>query len=407
MNELKIGILNAHNTLNYGSMIMCENTIYYLSKFLHDAHFVVLSNLVEETESRLRKAIGCNHIEVRSRTTSFHTKKVQKGISILIDQALLRYRNVIKQFNDCHVIIVLGGDDISEYYGSVRLLDILLRLNYLKKAEKKLYLLGQSIGPIHSWRVVIAKRVLNRMDKIYHRGYRSYNYVTDVLGVKNNSFLSSDLAFLDLPRQSEAFDIEKFGIQHQRYITFVPSGFWSLYCEDDTRYFEGLLNITNYLSEECKKRDMKLVLLPHVLRTSDDRSLVKQMMTAGIGNENIVAVTDVLLPYEARVILGSSYFVVTQRMHGAISSLQKGVPAISLSYSEKFSEVIGSYLDLPELVVEIRKAHFGDDIDKTSSAIDWCLQNMATFKARIEKAVIKAKRDALFQIEDLAKDIIS
>jgi len=75
-------------------MIMCENTIYYLSKFLHDAHFVVLSNLVEETESRLRKAIGCNQIEVRPRTTSFHTKKVQKGISILTDQALLRYRNV-------------------------------------------------------------------------------------------------------------------------------------------------------------------------------------------------------------------------------------------------------------------------------------------------------------------------
>ena len=64
-------------------------------------------------------------------------------------------------------------------------------------------------------------------------------------------------------------------------------------------------------------------------------------------------------------------------------------------------------MDLPELVAEIRKAHFGDDIDKASSAIDWCLQNMATCKARIEKAVIKAKRDALFQIEDLAKDMIS
>jgi colanic acid/amylovoran biosynthesis protein len=305
------------------------------------------------------------------------------------------------------VIVVLGGDDISEYYGIIRLLDILLRLRYLKRARKKIYLLGQSIGPIHSWRVVIAKSVLRRMDKIYHRGYRSYNYVTDVLGVNNNSFLSSDLAFLDLPRQNGDFDIEKYDIQRQRYITFVPSGFWSLYCDDYMRYFEGLVNITNYLSEECKKRGMKLVLLPHVLRTSDDRSLVKQMITAGIGNENIVAVTDVLLPYEARMILGSSYFVVTQRMHGAISSLQKGVPAISLSYSEKFSEVIGSYLDLPELVVEIRKAHFGEDIDKVYSAIDRGLQDATGLKVKIEKAIMKAKRDAMIQIEDLAKDMIS
>jgi len=215
----------------------------------------------------------------------------------------------------------------------------------LKKAERKVYLLGQSIGPIHSWRVVIAKSVLSRMDKIYHRGYKSYNYVTDVLGVNNNSFLSSDLAFLDLPRQSEPFDIEKFGIQHQRYITFVPSGFWSLYCDDYVRYFEGLLNITNYLSEECKKRGMKLVLLPHVLRTSDDRSLVKQMITAGIGNENTVAVTDVLLPYEARMILGSSYFVPNEcmeRFRVCKREFQQSVYHIAKSF-RRLSGVIWTY----------------------------------------------------------------
>jgi len=133
------------------------------------------------------------------------------------------------------------------------------------------------------------------------------------------------------------------------------------------------------------------------------------MVAAGISIENIVAVTGVLLPFEARAILRSSYFVVTQRMHGAISSLQAGVPALSLSYSNsnKFSGIIGSYLGLTELVVEIRKAHFGEDIDKVYSAIDRGLQDATGLKAKIEKAVIKAKRDAMVQIEDLAKDIIS
>jgi colanic acid/amylovoran biosynthesis protein len=407
MAELKIGILNAHNTLNYGSMIMCENMIHYLSKLLHNAYFVILSNFVEETESRIRNAIRFDKIEVRPRTASFHVKKVQNGISILIDQVLFRYRNLIKQLNDCKVIIVLGGDDISEYYGIIRLLDILLRLRYLKRARKKIYLLGQSIGPMQSWRIGLARKVLGRMDKIYHRDPISYSYVTEILGVKGNSFLFSDLAFLDLPRQNGEFDIEKYDIQRQRYITFVPSGLWSLYCGDYMRYFEGLLNITNYLPGECKKGSMKLVLLPHILRTSDDRTLVKQMVAAGISIENIVAVTGVLLPYEARAILRSSYFVVTQRVHGAISSLQAGVPALSLSYSKKFSGIIGSYLGLPELVVEIRKAHFGEDIDKVYSAIDRGLQDATGFKAKIEKAVIKAKRDAMVQIEDLAKDMIS
>ena len=406
MDKLKIGILHSPNTLNYGSMMLCENAIYYLSKIIPNVSFIVLSNFAEETETRLKDAIRHDNIEARPHAAPSQIKSISNRVSFLVNQVLFRYRNLMKQLNDCNVIIVLGGDDISEYYTIPKLLDILLKLDCLKRAGKKIYLLGQSIGPLDSWRIALARRVLSRMDKIYHRGYRSYNFVSDVLGVNGNSFLSADLAFLDLPRQNELFDIRKYNIEPRKYITFVPSGFWPGYCDNYGVYLEGLVAVTKYMVSKCEAFDMRMVLLPHVLRWTYDRELVKEIITK-MGNNHIIAINDVLLPFQARAILGSSYFVVTQRLHGAISSLQKGVPAISLSYSEKFSEVIGNYLDLPELVVEIRKAHFGDDIDKVAAAIDWCLQNMATCKARIEKAVIKAKRDALFQIEDLAKDMIS
>jgi colanic acid/amylovoran biosynthesis protein len=406
MNNLKIGILHSPNTLNYGSMTLCENAIYYLSKIIPNVSFIVLSNFVEETETRLKAAIRHDNIEVRPHAAPSRIKRVSNRLSFLVDQLLFRYRNLIKQLNDCDVIIVLGGDDISEYYGIPKLLDILLRLDCLKRAGKKVYLLGQSIGPIHSWRINLAKRVLSRMDKIYHRGSGSYNYVTDMFGVNGNSFISADLGFLDLPRQNEAFDIEKFGIQHQRYFTFVPSGYWPGYCKNYGQYLKGLVAITKNIIQKCEPVDMRLVLLPHVLRWTYDRELVNELIRR-IGSDRMVAINDTLLPFQARAIIGSSYFVVTQRMHAAISSLQKGVPSLSLSYSKKFSEVIGGYLDLPELVIEIRKAYFRDDMDKTSSAIDWCLQNMATCKARIEKVAIMAKQDALIQIEDLAKCVIS
>jgi len=406
MNKLKIGILHAPNTLNYGSMMLCENAIYYLSKIIPNVSFIVLSNFVEETETRLKDAIGIDNMGVRHQTPPSQINRISNKLSFLVDKVVFRYGNLTKQLNDCSMIIVLGGDDISEYYGIFKLLDMLLRLRYLKRAGKKIYLLGQSIGPIHSWRIVLARRVLATMDKIYHRGSRSYNYVTDVLGVKHNSFFSSDLAFLDLPRQNEAFDIEKYNIQHQRYITFVPSGFWAGYSNNYEAYLEGLIGIANYITQKCEALDMRMVLLPHVLRWTYDRELVKEMITR-MRNDRLLAINDVLLPFQARAILGSSYFVVTQRMHGAISSLQTGVPAISLSYSVKFLEVIGEYLGLPELVVEIRKGHFGEDIDKVCSAIDWGLQDVTGLKAKIEKAVSKAKIDASIQIENLAKDMIS
>jgi colanic acid/amylovoran biosynthesis protein len=320
---------------------------------------------------------------------------------------LFRYRKMSKVLAGCNVVIVLGGDDISEYYGIMRLLDILLRLWYLKKARKRVYLLGQTIGPLNSWRIPLARTVLEKMDRIYHRGPISYNYVTNVLGVRGNSFLSSDLAFLDLARQGGDYNIERYNLENKKYVTFVPSGFWSSYCRDYRTYFDGLLRVKSYLLKKCEQQHLKLVLLPHVLRTSDDRTVVSQMIAASDKSRNIVTVMDPLLPFEAREILGKSYFVVTQRMHGAISSLQKGVPAICLSYSVKFSEVIGNYLGLPELVVEIRKANFGEDLNKAWSTIDLILENMATLKVRIEKAVSKAKNEAMIQIEDIAKDVVS
>lgn len=408
MGEKRIAVLNAHNTLNYGSMMLCENIIHYLTKMLPQVHFVVLSNHIDETTSRLKLATGRENIEVRQwGITTRLSKSIPPDMLPVVDNVLFRYRNLVKITDDCSAVIALGGDDISECYGTLRLVDILLRFWFLKSSGRKLYLLGQTIGPFHSWRRMFAKRVLQRANKIYHRGPISYNYVINQLKIKGNSFLSQDLGLLDLALQNGEFDIGKYDLKRQKYIIFVPSGFWSSYCYDYRTYFEGLLNITRFLSEECKKRSMKIVLLPHVLRTSDDRTLVKRIIAEGIKNENVVGITDVLLPYEARAILGSSYFVVTQRMHGAISSLQKGVPSLSLSYSEKFSEVIGSRLGLPELVVEIRKAHYRNDIDKASSAIAWGLQNVMELKTKIEKAVRKAKMDAMIQIEDTAKDIIS
>ena len=404
----RIAILHAHNTMNYGSMMMCENVIVYLSKLLSGVNFVVLSDYISETENRLREATGCDNILVSPRTKTLPLfNRLPNRLSSVFNHIVFRYKRMNRVLDVCNVVIVLGGDDISEYYGVIRLVDILWRLRCLKKANKRVYLLGQTIGPFHSWRNPLGKMVLEKMDRIYHRGPISYNYVSNVLGVKGNSFLSADLAFLDLARQDAGFDIERYNIQPQKYITFVPSGFWSSYCRDYKTFFNGLLRVKKHLLKICEQRHLKLVLLPHVLRTSDDRTLVRQMIAAGDENGNIVTMTDPLLPFEAREILGKSYLVVTQRMHGAISSLQKGVPAICLSYSVKFSEVVGNYLGLPELVVEIRKANFREDLDKACSTIDLILQNIATLKVRIEKKVSEAKKDAEIQIADIAKDILS
>jgi hypothetical protein len=46
-------------------------------------------------------------------------------------------------------------------------------------------------------------------------------------------------------------------------------------------------------------------------------------------------------------------------------------------------------------------------MDNVCSVIDLALENLAALKVKIEKGVIKAKRDAIVQIENLGKDMFS
>ena len=80
---------------------------------------------------------------------------------------------------------------------------------------------------------------------------------------------------------------------------------------------------------------------------------------------------------------------------------------MSISYSVKYSDVIGKNLGLPELVVEAGKSNFANDAIKVCSAIGSALDNVSALKGKVEKAVAKAKRDAMLQVEDIATNILS
>ena len=85
----------------------------------------------------------------------------------------------------------------------------------------------------------------------------------------------------------------------------------------------------------------------------------------------------------------------------------KGEHRLSPEGLEVFESVVGDYLGLPELVVEIRKAYFEEVLDKACSAVDVTLQNVDELKMRIGNKVWEAKMDARRQIEEIAKDILS
>ncbi len=184
------------NTLNYGSAMMAENLIYYLNKSLGH-HVAIIGDFSSSIDlERMISATGvsslCKDISIKKRGTA--RSKVTKAIQFL------RYtRDVVTDVTekDALAVLVLGGDDLSEYYAGKM---ISLELYQLMQLSRRVstFLVGQTIGPFNSWRVALAKRSL-RNCMIYTRDPLTVDYLTKKLELRK-VMESRDLAWLNLPR---------------------------------------------------------------------------------------------------------------------------------------------------------------------------------------------------------------
>ncbi|MFK7960217.1 MAG: polysaccharide pyruvyl transferase family protein [Phycisphaerales bacterium] len=405
---MRIVLLNAHNTLNYGTMMMCENVITHLDAGGQDVDWIVLADEAEETRSRLAGATGSERIEIRPRFASLAGFLPGKART-LVDRGLFRYINLSRTIGRCDAVIVLGGDDLSEYYGRKRVADIFLRILTMNRSGRKVFLLGQTVGPFSGFRRGLARRAMDSVAAIVHRGPKSAAYARDELGCRTEQHVSGDLAFLPLARPSGPEQVEPFGLVPRRYQVLVPSGLGAKYKESGPAYRDGLLTVARHMLAAGAKQaepdgagGPRLVILPHVLRHSDDRPLSLELASVlrgeGVDAADIIVPEEPMLPHVARAILGQSRMNVSQRMHGAINSLQQGTPVIALSYSVKYADVIGTYLDLPELVVERREGGFAAMAADTCDAYDRVVADMPAWRERVEASVARARTDAASQL---------
>ena len=292
---LKIVIRHIPNTLNYGSAMMAENIIFYLTSLLDSSLEFYCDFSTENDRKRMELATGISSLIIDEvpKMRSFTRNKVAKAVNL--------YRHIkseIAKYKDRNVsaILILGGDDLSEYYAGNRIAIELYRLMRLSKSFDT-FLLGQTIGPFHSWRIPLAKRYL-RNCHIYTRDPLTVEYLKRGLKLSNVKE-SRDLAWLDLPRQNESSIKEsvmsKYKLEPEQYITVVPSGLSSQYSSNLSSYVCTWKNLIVNLTKKPSISDKKVVLLGHVVREgkADDRNIIREI-TTGIPRE----VSSRLLPID-------------------------------------------------------------------------------------------------------------
>lgn len=409
----KLLILNAPNSYNYGSAMMAINVMYYLNKINNNAKYVLLVNTeddyiryIKETNNQLKiiKLLK-NKLPFRANNKLLKFFEFRKK-TITEENNLLDYKP--------SGAIVLGGDSFYEGYGIINLLLKFYKYNRLVN-QIPLFFIGQTIGPFKSWRRYVASSIMKKWH-IYTRDSWTKDYLRDSLNLKENIYQSADLAFLDLPQQNnkelKENILNKYKLYPNKYLTIIPSGITQYYTSNKNEYLKSWFHIIRKLIESDELKNCKIVLLAHVVgpKNVDDRVIINELMESMSLKEKqrIVAITDVLLPSQARLILGHGLFTITGRMHGAISTFQMGKPAISLSYSPKYQGVIGDGLGMTDLIIEANDNNLWESeniVKLVMKKVSFMTSNYTQLIADIKLVVGQAKVLAMKQIKDIANKL--
>lgn len=345
----KIVVLQIPNSKNNGSAMMAINSInFFNSKLNGDVEFLCDFSSDEDKSrivAELDEGTKVNTLELPSfdRGTSLLTSLVNRV------KWIKRVIEIIKAQKPLS-IVVLGGDDFSEYYSGSK---IIVRLFFMNRLSQNfpVYLIGHTIGPFTSWRQKAFEKLMAKC-RIITRDEASLKHLEKDLN-HNHSSQGHDLAWFNLPKQTQKLKVEmlsKYELEDGKYVVITPSGLVTHYTSQEADF----LNAWSGIADMLNAKDLKVVFMPHVFKNNqrDDRTVIEEIKGNIRNKENIVFINDMHLPSECRAILSGSYFSIACRMHAAVSTLQTGKPTIALSYSAKYAGVIGGDMQCPELVIE-------------------------------------------------------
>ena len=346
----------------------------------------------DEIQSELSRPVNLhNHESVDPVTSRF------KWIRSLQKRKYLVDASEISAYDE---VIILGGDDLSEYYTPKIYRDL---LKYWRWSQShKVVLLGQSIGPFNRPKNRMVMRYFYQNIPIFVRDFWSKKYLKENFGLDQNVYQGADLAFMDLPlqhdKQMEKDILNRYGLTPKKYITLVISGLQGNYYTNDKKaYFDVYKNLINNILSDKKYAGFKIVLLAHTFPPhGDEARQIEEFLTySRFQNPAVVAVTDKILPTRSRFILGNGLMTVTGRMHAAISTLQMGTPAIALSYSAKYQGVIGMNLGRNDLIIESNQPELwqsGKISDMIQEKMAYVHQNYRRLSDEIEEKVREQKQ---------------
>jgi colanic acid/amylovoran biosynthesis protein WcaK/AmsJ len=283
---------------------------------------------------------------------------------------------------------IAGGDSFADIYGLGRLFYVGLPQILIILLGKKLILFPQTFGPFKgSFARRIARYIISHSEFVYLRDKKSIDDARKLLPASQASKVRFcfDVGFLLKPEAKPAYDnswIAAAKANNRALVGFNVSGL--LYSGGYTGKNEfGLKADYRVLAERMidfliREKSAAVALVPHVLTENlpggpgeGDDAVSREIFTrlqSKYPGQIFFAGTDFTSSQVKNVIAHCDFFTGS-RMHACIAALSQGVPAVAISYSDKFVGVLET-IGMTEAVADPRKLDENQILQIVGEAFD-------------------------------------
>jgi len=283
-----------------------------------------------------------------------------------------RLRQTYGMVIDSEVDVVLdaSGFAYSDQWGPGSTLAAVKAMKKWKKQGSKVIFMPQAFGPFTDENIKRAfKSLVEQADLMFARDRVSYDYITQLVGERENVTIAPDFTNLIQGKLPENFDkvANRFCvIPNYRMIDKTSS-------EQSKAYLPFLITCVKYLLNQGKK--------PFILIHEGDNDLwLGQEIVKSVGQDiNIVRETNAV---RIKGIVGASEGVISSRFHGLVSALSQGVPALATGWSHKYEMLFQDYF-FPEGMSDVNSS-----FSQIQNKIDLIISD--TSKMQIQEKIISA-----------------
>ena len=339
-----IGVLNHVNSLNLGDASLIFMIVKLIQESLNPEKIYVFT-FEKENDKEIINAINSNSVQFLTspaRTSRGDRSKVLSEMFYFLVWACIyrltgkkltrpKFRNVCDGLLDSDLLIVEGGDSLTDVYGLFSLTKHAYNIMLGLLLKKNIIVMGNTIGPFTKfWTKKLLFVLLGRMDMVVVRDKRSFDLLASSGISINKLHFIPDVAF-DLP--TENWDIPSLGSPS---VGIVTSALIAKLI-GRKKYASLMAQICDHIIDTYHAQ---VVFVPHVIyQGNNDREIAAEVI-AEMRNKSAL-----LIPYEAnplkvKYVISQLSLIISPRMHPVIHALSSGVPVIAVDYNKKTREVM-------------------------------------------------------------------